>query len=1029
MLLAGWRAALGDDLLIGAVKCTYQTDAPPLSLPTSVSLDARGNLFVTDGVNDRVVVFATDGAVRELRAPDGGLNQPISAIPDGAGGVWVADTRNHRLLHLDADGSLVEWLDLPARDNGRPADPADLVLSADGRRLWVTDNDGHRILVRDLQGGAWAPIGTRGESLGQFQYPFMLAAAASGDIVVTDVINGRAQVISPQGQTVAAIGEYGVEPGELFRPTGVAIDAGGVVWIADSVMGVLQAFRLTGEFIDVLRQESGQPLRFDHPMGLRFGADGSLYVVEQHANRVVQVEIRRERRTTPPAPAARRPRVGVGTQARGCTVCHIDWLPTFLDGRDSPLMPRPVGASDDPVAARAEMCLSCHDGSVGDSRHRVWMEHGHRTGVEPPETIRVPPNLPLINGKLACRTCHSAHGPGAGQTDMSSAVLLRVPNQASELCISCHTDKTRGPAFGTHPTGGMPWPVPQSLVDAGARLGPNPRELTCQVCHTPHGAREEHLLVKGTGSNELCIACHDQMRPGMFREGGPREHPLSPPVNEEQAAAVRALGTKLSPDGKLVCLSCHKLHHGKGERFMLADDLAEGQMCLQCHSNRRETVATPHDLRTNFPQERNRLGMTVADGGPCSACHLFHRLAREPAPAPGDPRGVCLTCHQQGRCAEKAALGDVNHPSTRCTECHNPHVTTFGKFLQADPADLCVRCHAGQARLTGGPHDAEANASAWAQATHGGGCLNCHRPHGDATTRLFRKPPAPGYDPRDGACIACHSEAAWQAPTATAALHPRGERDDPHSPLEPNSADFVLCRTCHDPHAGAQNASPLLRAAAADGGVSECIACHPNADHLLMTAHSPQRMRQAGLNAAACGPCHAVHGRPGDVGHALLASTATPSGGNAQHATPAADTPTGLRLDAPPGHFSTADAFCVQCHRADGPARIPGPVSHPDVPMLTSPDLPRAASPDAALRLFGPDGVPDPLGRITCRTCHLPHGREPPPEAQPGQAGLHLQLRPFLAPNVCTSCHGADGLRRFLYFHDAARRGSAGAGG
>jgi len=33
-----------------------------------------------------------------------------------------------------------------------------------------------------------------------------------------------------------------------------------------------------------------------------------------------------------------------------------------------------------------------------------------------------------------------------------------------------------------------------------------------------------------------------------------------------------------------------------------------------------------------------------------------------------------------------------------------------------------------------------------------------------------------------------------------------------------------------------------------------------------------------------------------------------------------------------------------------------------------------------------------------------------------------FHIRTFTGDNVCTTCHGNDALRRFIYFHDAARR-------
>ena len=63
-----------------------------------------------------------------------------------------------------------------------------------------------------------------------------------------------------------------------------------------------------------------------------------------------------------------------------------------------------------------------------------------------------------------------------------------------------------------------------------------------------------------------------------------------------------------------------------------------------------------------------------------------------------------------------------------------------------------------------------------------------------------------------------------------------------------------------------------------------------------------------------------------------------------------------------------------------------------------------------------------------CRTCHTPHGRDVGPadtaeRSAPERRAMWLQLRDFETPNVCTTCHAADALRRFLYFHDPERRG------
>jgi len=182
-----------------------------------------------------------------------------------------------------------------------------------------------------------------------------------------------------------------------------------------------------------------------------------------------------------------------------------------------------------------------------------------------------------------------------------------------------------------------------------------------------------------------------------------------------------------------------KLHHGKGERFMLAEELTEGRMCLSCHSDKQSVLGSSHDLRKDFPEERNRLGMTPATGGPCSSCHLFHRYARAPQPAPLDPLGLCTTCHLSGRPAEAKTLGSVNHPQAHCTDCHNPHDKTFPNYLKAAPQDICITCHLDQAALAGGPHDIRTGSSAWGSmsgVSHDA-CMACRRRE---ESRVIRRP-------------------------------------------------------------------------------------------------------------------------------------------------------------------------------------------------------------------------------------------------------------------------------------------------
>ena len=92
-------------------------------------------------------------------------------------------------------------------------------------------------------------------------------------------------------------------------------------------------------------------------------------------------------------------------------------------------------------------------------------------------------------------------------------------------------------------------------------------------------------------------------------------------------------------------------------------------LCINCHKSNRTVIDTDHDMKVTAPDEKNFLGQTVFDAGPCSACHLVHNAVLNAylwAKDPGDGQEVtmilCTSCHQKGKSAEKKAPKDLIHP-------------------------------------------------------------------------------------------------------------------------------------------------------------------------------------------------------------------------------------------------------------------------------------------------------------------------------------------------------------------------------
>lgn len=291
----GIAAPLPDEVRLGAQIVRYVA-APAdnaLNMPTDVAVDARGHIVVADGVNHRIVRFDADGKLVDVVTAAGGapLNQPVGVTFDPQNRLWIADTGGARLVIVSADGIIAEVIGVPAAGGRQSADVTDVLVTPDGSRAYVIDNDNHRLLIRDNANDTWQSMGRRGDALGQFDYPFMLALDGNGSLYVTDVINARVPSLGANDQWRGQIGRWGVEAGQFYRPKGIAVDSAGRIFVSDSTLGVVQAFESNGRLAGVLSDDAGEPLRFAHPMGMCFDDAGLLYVVELGENRVAIVKL------------------------------------------------------------------------------------------------------------------------------------------------------------------------------------------------------------------------------------------------------------------------------------------------------------------------------------------------------------------------------------------------------------------------------------------------------------------------------------------------------------------------------------------------------------------------------------------------------------------------------------------------------------------------------------------------------------------------------------------------------------------
>jgi predicted CXXCH cytochrome family protein len=763
--------------------------------------------------------------------------------------------------------------------------------------------------------------------------------------------------------------------------------------------------------------------------------------------------------------------------AKACAICHYRWIDTFfVEGRGSDL----VDYTAEKVVASAAMCFSCHDGSIADSRARAYKTAQHKTNVPPPDHMQIPEIFPLDEqGRMQCATCHTAHGVPSGP-DSRETIFMRTSNRNSAMCRMCHPEMVDSTKIHNHPLDTVKQAIPHKLSNRGALEGDKTNQLICETCHSAHGAKYENYLILSGKDSSLCLACHPDKAP--LTPAGEKKpfHVIN--VKPVQATIPETLikkGAKTGEAGELICQSCHKIHLNRSARpsLLIVDD-KNSALCLNCHPDKQAVAETEHNLLLFAPNEKNLQGMTVAQAGVCSACHLPHQAARQLSGAGNFTTLLCVSCHSKGNVAEKASLTGAQHPlgvrpenksalplfndlglqdqkgRITCATCHNPHRSqkeaaarstkenrqARQHFLRQTSPEICAECHGDKFHIANSKHDLsktapEAKNIQNQSPRQSGVCGGCHLVHNAQQTFLWaRKRSVKNEKLGYGLCVDCHSDQGLASSKVIKDYsHPKNISPagkglattlplfDANGKISPDGT--ITCPTCHDPHRwapldtidkdhfkieGTSQNSFLRMENSPDPKL--CGNCHAaqaiiqKTDHdLTLVAPSvPNMAGQTPLESGTCGVCHLVHNSRNEI--KLWARQLTDGD-------------------------SIPEMMCTSCHSQNGAAgnKVPQIASHPAGKLITNVGRDSKSRSNYFPLFDGKSGRPVRVGNLSCPSCHNAHQWTPgnlsaaSGTGKEGSASTSF-LRVKSRELPCKDCHGPDGLFKYLYFHEPAKR-------
>ena len=178
--------------------------ADQLGRPGGIAIDRENRfVYVVDSEKQQVAVFDADSYkfLRNLGGPPkqeaddspGTFTVPTNVTVDAEGNVYVADTLNNRIQIFDADGNFISMFGKAGDAPGAFARPKGIAVDADGH-IWVADAMQGRIQVFDKEGHLLAYFGEPGKYPGQFGLPTGLCIDKQNRVVVTEQLKGRAQI-------------------------------------------------------------------------------------------------------------------------------------------------------------------------------------------------------------------------------------------------------------------------------------------------------------------------------------------------------------------------------------------------------------------------------------------------------------------------------------------------------------------------------------------------------------------------------------------------------------------------------------------------------------------------------------------------------------------------------------------------------------------------------------------------------------------------------------------------------------------
>ncbi len=275
--------------------------------PYDLGFDGAGNLLIADYQNNKIKKLAPDGTVSTLagsgpRAYVNGIGAnasfdfPTRMAVDAAGNAFVVDGLNQRIRKVTPAGVVTTYAGSTdgfadgSLSASRFSYPNNIALDAN-RNLLIVDNGNNRI--RKITPAGVVSTFAGDGSCGSESYCTVTAIGtdAAGNVYVAK--DNKIKKITPNGNAawIAGTGAYGSTDGPagsatFANPNDIAVDASGTIWITDQTLNKIRRITTSGQV-----QSVNIDINYNNPTfakGITISSSNSLFAT--FGNAIIEVK-------------------------------------------------------------------------------------------------------------------------------------------------------------------------------------------------------------------------------------------------------------------------------------------------------------------------------------------------------------------------------------------------------------------------------------------------------------------------------------------------------------------------------------------------------------------------------------------------------------------------------------------------------------------------------------------------------------------------------------------------------------------